>query len=1080
MLGVGTFGGLRLQIGGSAAMPLEARSAEALLVYLALQERTVPRDVLAHLLWPEHDRARARGNLRTAVHRLRRHFPEHVQADRKAIGIGGAIEVDALLLERRLRAGDVVAAADLYSGDFLAGFHFDESAEFEAWVETEGQRLRTLALGAHQGAVAGALAEGAAGEALDRARALLTLEPLHAPTHRVVMRLLHDDGRGPEALAHFGAYRRRLVAEVDLEPDAETARLADAIRLGTKFEGDESAPARPAPTPSDDWPVRRGLPHRRSLGVMFGREDELATLHDRLVGAAGAWVQLLGPGGIGKTTLAVAAGHAVAEGFDDVLFVSGVNVANGSELAAGLANAAGGPSPPGTDPIARAELALRDERILVVLDNVDDIVDLELVLPRLGAALPNASWLLTTRLRLDIPGSDVLTIGGLAADAAEGSTLPPAAALFLDRARRTGGIVDPARDAEAAAAAARAVEGHPLAIELAAGWVRLLGLDGAVHMLLEGTPLEAAPGAAHEPRHGSIDAVLSASWAILGPDQRLALARLAVFRDGCTLAAAGAVAGVDLRMVAQLRDASMLDVTAAGRLTQHPLVKRYVRHRVEQERIPLDDVRARHAQAYVELTLRENDARLAGAPRALDLLARDHANVVLAWRWAIEHDWWEPLHGLAPATFPAMLAHVGRIPAWWKLLADASARVPPESLAASMIEMHLALGDLFDGRTDLALSRLRVAADAVRRFDAPVPDAWIAYHVLGAAGPRDTGEAREALARTYGSLVPALHDGLRARVATKMMATAENLADSDRWYGVADGLLARVAHGRLLAKLQVVRAEEERSYRGDHVTAVRLSAAAVTLLRDAWQQFELPQALAQEAACRLAAGDLHIALERALEALELGRTFEAKSPYDPHFAMQAAAMIRWYLGDRPGARAILSRRTPTAYDPTFARSLIEAAFAREDGDLVAARRALDAAAPHVTRSPHRAWRYQALTFDLADAELALAEESTARARSLLHAILPAAIAIESLPLTLEALAVAATTVEGSLAVRVGAAVAGHSAAPYRVRRRPEIRAAGVATGGLHAADALDLASLVKDVLAHPPPGNGIADANPER
>jgi predicted ATPase/DNA-binding SARP family transcriptional activator len=590
VLEVGTFGGLRIRVGGVDVGPFDARSAEALLVYLALQGRTVPRDVLADLLWPEHDAERSRANLRSAVYRLRRLLPEHLHADRRAIGLVGALEVDALEFERRLLARDVAGAAAIYGGDFLAGFRGGASAVFEAWVASEGERLRALALAAHQGAVERTLAEGP-DEALRAGTDLLTLEPLHEPTLRLVMRLLHDAGRAPEAVVRFDAFVRRLRDELGVEPDDATMRLATAIRRGdrTDLSRAESAPA--ATTSPDGAAATADDALPAYADPLVGRAVELETVRRRLADPECRWLTVMGAGGAGKTRLAVEAIRQQGErGAGRTVFVPLAGVPAPDLLLPTVVSALGVTTMVGRDLATQLLAYLRGRRLLLVLDNLEHLIDGVASLADVVRRAPGVRVLATSRTRLHLPEEWLLPLGGLTT----GSE-----AMFARHASRVTDGFDPIRSEAAVARVCALVGGLPLAIELAAGWVHVLSPEGIAAALEDDLSLLRAPRPDLPARHHSIDAVFAASWAQLeGPLARI-YAMLAPFRGGFTAAAAARVAGASVTDLGELADRSLLHACRDGRFELHELLRRFALSRLD-EFGGRDAAHRAHAEVYAE------------------------------------------------------------------------------------------------------------------------------------------------------------------------------------------------------------------------------------------------------------------------------------------------------------------------------------------------------------------------------------------------------------------------------------------------------------------------------------------------
>ncbi|NJN83224.1 MAG: hypothetical protein HC802_13695 [Caldilineaceae bacterium] len=292
----------------------EARTVQALLLYLACQRRPVGRDQLAELLWPERTQKQGRANLRVALHRLRQHFDPFLLITRHTLAFkaDAPVLLDVADFEDRFAAGDLAAAAALYQGPFLAGFYLDESPAFEQWALLERERLHILALTACQQLITQEATSGQLESAIASALRLLHLDPLHEPTYRQLMRLLAQSGQRSAALAQYESCRHLLATELDVAPDEATTALAEEIRQGVTRWNSDKVTERQGAWGTDRPPLHpvtlsplHSLPPQRT--PMIGREVELAQIENLLANPDCRLLTLLGVGGIGKTSLAIEA-----------------------------------------------------------------------------------------------------------------------------------------------------------------------------------------------------------------------------------------------------------------------------------------------------------------------------------------------------------------------------------------------------------------------------------------------------------------------------------------------------------------------------------------------------------------------------------------------------------------------------------------------------------------------------------------------------------------------------------------------------------------------------------------------------
>ncbi|MCO1574330.1 winged helix-turn-helix domain-containing protein [Crossiella sp. SN42] len=614
---VAVLGPVRAQTDGSPIAIPGAR-VRLLLARLALARgRQVPAEVLIDDLWGADSLADATNTLQALVSRLRK----AVGAAAVESASGGyrlVAEVDAPRFEelaargrRELAAGDPAAA--IASLDAALGL----------WT---GAALSDLPDAEFVRAAAGRLAEARLAAVEDRAEAALRLgrpeevlaepaeaHPLRERLAALRMRALYEAGRQAEALAVYEQVRRALAEQLGVDPGAELRQVHLAVLRGEL----EPLAARPQPAAGR-------LPAQ--LTSFTGRETELDLLTGQL--AAARLVTIVGPGGVGKTRLAIeaAARQPVPA---RVWFVPLAGAAEVAEAVLGVLSAArvrlGGARQPVLDQLAEL---IGPEDALLVLDNCEHLVDSAAKFTEeLLTRLPGLRILATSREPLAITGEALCRLEPLAQ--------PDAVRLFLDRARavRPGFAVD-----ETVADICRRLDGLPLALELAAARLRSMTAEQIAARLDDRFRLLTSGSRSALPRHRTLHAVVEWSWDLLTEPERLLAARLSIFPGGAGTVAVEAVCADEtlpaedlVYLLGALVEKSLVQWDGQ-RYRMLATIRAYAADRLA-DREPLADRFVRHFLALAE----EQEPRLRNRDQldASRLLDTEHDNLVHALRVAI-------------------------------------------------------------------------------------------------------------------------------------------------------------------------------------------------------------------------------------------------------------------------------------------------------------------------------------------------------------------------------------------------------------------------------------------------------------
>ena len=655
-----------------------------LLCYLALNPTDAghSRESLSALFWESMPPQRARANLRTTLYNLQKQFPDALLADREIIRLDPSRPgwLDVTEFQRALEQPDpeaLAAAVSLYRGDFLEGMIIDDAAALEEWIHLQRERLRLQALEALERVSAYFTSGGKWEQALAATRRLLAIEPWREEAHQRLIHLLARTGQFNAALTQYETCRQILDEELGLEPMPATTALHQRIQAARARAHLHALP--PQPTP------------------LVGREAELGELFTLFNDPAQRLITLAGPGGSGKTRLAIAAAAAGAYAFrDGVIFVPLAGVTTSAGLAPAIANALG-LALTGEQGVQERLLSfLRQKEMLLLLDNAEQVAApaAELVNAILDAARA-VTLLVTSRIALQAAEERLMPIAGL--------PVPPASfkkangadygdygavRLFDQLARRLQPQFTLAGQEEPVAELCRLLEGSPLAIELAAALAAGQSPEQLLAQVSSSFDRLATSMRDVPRRHRSLRAVFDQSWERLNQKQQDVFASLALFRGGFTQQAAAAVASASPALLADLTTHSLLRAAANDRYEIHEVLRHYAREQLESGS-HADQVQQQYA-AYFAGMLRAAEAALYGPDQtrtALQLRANQD-NLLVAWQTAVDRGDLEMLlvtvPGLTRYCQIAGLFQVGRL-----TLAAAIANLPPDAPFGAQAVLHV-------------------------------------------------------------------------------------------------------------------------------------------------------------------------------------------------------------------------------------------------------------------------------------------------------------------------------------------------------------------------------------------------------
>lgn len=617
---------------------LPANAPASLLAYLALADGWVARTELAYLFRPDEAEADALQYLRLQLHRAQRlPWADGLRVEAQRVRFD--VEHDVARFHADLASGALVAATERYRGPLMHGFAVRGRPTFETWLELERAALETRYRSALERLADTLESEGETDEAIAALERLVALDALDETAVERLLRALVRAGRSSEARLRYATFSDTLQREVGVAPAASTQDALRAERAGVE---------RPAPPAA----ARRQLPEPATRFV--GRERELAQLDALLLDGDGHLVTVLGLGGAGKTRLALEfarrrAGRFVA----GVVYVPLAGVPDADALFDSVATALGVDIEAGSD---GADEHLRDvlaqREVLLVLDEFEPLIAQAARLGRWLSADTRARVLVTSRQRLALRGEAVIDLAGLSTEVVTSGARSDAVTLLLGAARR----VEPRLQVDEAVLAAAervadAVQGLPLALELAATWVRVMPLAAVASELETGIDLLETDLVDVPERHRSMRQVLERTWTDLSAAKREALARLSVLVGGGSLAAAEAISAAPRALLLSLLNQSLLLRLGPDRFGSHALVAQFASDALARDpdlhRAALDA----HAEHYAQRLAEVGERPEVGASQALLALAVDLPNLERAWLHLLDAGAYEQALAVAKPLF---------------------------------------------------------------------------------------------------------------------------------------------------------------------------------------------------------------------------------------------------------------------------------------------------------------------------------------------------------------------------------------------------------------------------------------------
>lgn len=652
-----------------------------LLAYLAFEGAWVSRDRLAYLFWPDVATRTARHSLRQLLKRVKAlAWLECLEAERERIR--WVVSTDYGTFNAALEASDLLGTEVAYAGFFLKGLESGEASEFNNWLFHEREHLH----GQWRRALLRQVDTLQAVSAAPMLLRLLEADALDEEALQVYMQVASQTGQASSAHRQYELFAKHLAEEMGLEPSSATQQLRNSIDV------QKNQPAYPRVLKLQEFDALAAPSLPQATTSFVGRTKELKSIAHHMLELECRLLTLLGPGGMGKSRLALKAAHALA--FEaGCYFVSLETLQHPADILHAIAEGLGVPLSGQAEPLQQLGNTIHDQQLLLILDNFEHLLEGAMLVSELLQACPKLSIIVTSRERLNLEQEWLLPVEGLdfptetimAAEALEYGAIK----LFYERAKRVSLEFQLTTDNLLhLTKIAQFLEGSPLGLELAAARVRLMQPLEIAQELKQNLDVLDTTTRNVADRHKSLRATFEYSWKLLTQAEQRILQNLAVFQGGFRREAANLVTGASIAVLAALLDKSLLRVTPEDRFERHPLIFQYTQEKLVAQPKQLKDLQAKHAAYYLQLLKRWDEAfrGQSSSDFTVSSLSEDWQNIRSAWLYSSQETKHKPIFRNALALRNACLSL-----AKYQEAVDLFARAS-QSLSADSPEVQSTLG----------------------------------------------------------------------------------------------------------------------------------------------------------------------------------------------------------------------------------------------------------------------------------------------------------------------------------------------------------------------------------------------------
>lgn len=464
---------------------------------------------------------------------------------------------------------------------------------------------------------------------------------------------------------------------------------------------------------------------------LIGREKELAEVSKRLGKPESRLLNVVGPGGVGKTRLAIEAARQVKTSYSEGVGFVDLQPVEAADLITAVADILPFTLSGSEKPQEQLLSYLQDKDLLLLLDNFEHLLDRAPFLSTLLAQSPGVNLLLTSREAIHLEEEWLYPLQGLSVPDGSGSENLDdysSVQLFLEQAHRLDPNFSLEEKGESVTRICQLVEGLPLALELAASWTRTLPCAKIADEIERNLDFLRTRRRDLPARHRSIQAVFQQSWRMLSDEEQDVFKRLSIFRDSFDHEAALAIAGASLPMLSALVDKSLVQLDSDNRYQIHELLRQYAADKLQASPEEVDGVRDRHAAFFLNFLAERAPDLHGGRQRAATAaIERELDNIRTAWKYAAAQGTVQENHSAFDALY-----HFYQFQGRYREGADAFAkavrsleaqRSTPETEAvhADLLVCHAWLYIRL-GRLDLARALLQKSRAMYETLEATPPD----------------------------------------------------------------------------------------------------------------------------------------------------------------------------------------------------------------------------------------------------------------------------------------------------------------------------------------------------------------------